>query len=107
MKEEDTPSLLRYSEGKSDPFATVRIHGNLGKLQSGKRIEIEKVPVPIKVGEMLDRLSTIFGLEIRRDSTLVLLNGVEANVLEDLDTIITEGDEVSLVPMFHGGQTSA
>jgi molybdopterin converting factor small subunit len=48
-------------------------------------------------------LSKSFGIEIRRDSTLVLVNGVEANALLDLDTIVVRGDEVSLIPMFHGG----
>lgn len=104
MKDAGTPNPLLSSEEKSKPFATVRIHGNLGKLRNGRSVGTEKVTVPIKVGELLEELSRSFSLELRRDSTLVLVNGVEANALQDLDTVIAEGDEVALVPMFHGGE---
>jgi molybdopterin converting factor small subunit len=105
MKEESTPSRLQSFEEENDVnlYATVRIYGNLGKRSDGKRVISEKVRVPIRVEELLALLSSSYGLEIRRDSTLVLVNGVEANALEDLDTLIVSGDEVSLVPMFHGG----
>ena len=101
MKGGDTPSHLQsFDETDS---ATVRIHGSLGKLSDGRKVEFEKVLVPVSVGDILSNLSKILGAEIRRDSTLVLVNGVEANALSDLDTIVVAGDEVSLIPMFHGG----
>ncbi|MDG6907340.1 MAG: MoaD/ThiS family protein [Nitrososphaerota archaeon] len=40
---------------------------------------------------------------MRRDSTLIIVNGVEARALEDLETEIVSGDEIVLLPMFHGG----
>ena len=103
MKEGGTPSRLLSSEEKNEAFATITIHGSLGKLRDGTKLETERVSAPIKIGELLEKLSSMHGLEFRRDSTLVLVNGVEANVLQDLDTVVNEGDQVSLVPMFHGG----
>jgi len=108
MKEGDTPSHLQFSEerkNEKEQFATIRFHGNLGKLENGKRLEEKKVAVPIKIGQILVELQSDIGIELRRDSTLILVNGVEANALEDLETVIVQGDEVALVPMFHGGES--
>jgi molybdopterin converting factor small subunit len=57
----------------------------------------------MKLGSVLEALEKDYGLELPRESTLVIVNGVEARALEDLDTVIRSGDEVVLVPMFHGG----
>lgn len=94
---------MQSSDESGKAFATVRLHGNLGKQSNGKRLETEKVSAPIKVGDLLAELSSSYNLDLRRASTLVLVNGVEANALDDLETVVKEGDEVSLVPMFHGG----
>ena len=104
MKDEGTQSRSQFSGEKSNSaFAFLRIHGSLGKTTDGKRIEREIIAVPQTVGELLESLSNRFGIQVRRDSTLVLVNGVEANALRDLDTVIQDGDQVALVPMFHGG----
>ncbi len=103
MKEDVIPSPLPFSEVKSSSFATIRLMGNLGKMGNGKRLDVEKIAAPLTVGRLLEELQRSTGLEFRRDSTLVLVNGVEANALQDLDTLVVGGDEVALVPMFHGG----
>jgi molybdopterin converting factor small subunit len=104
MKEDVTPSPLQSSEEKSSSFATIRLMGNLGKLGNGRRLDVEKIATPLTVGRLLEELQKSTGLEFRRDSTLVLVNGVEANALQDLDTLVVGEDEVALVPMFHGGE---
>lgn len=38
-----------------------------------------------------------------RPNALVLLNGREISVLKGLETIISDGDEVTLIPVAHGG----
>ncbi len=38
-----------------------------------------------------------------RPNALILLNGREINVLKGLETEIQDGDEVTLVPVSHGG----
>jgi molybdopterin converting factor small subunit len=103
MKEGDTQNPWPSSGETGDSFATIRLVGNLGKLEDGERLDTEKVAAPLTVGQLLKELQRSYGLEFRRDSTLVLVNGVEANALQDLDTLIQGGDEVALVPMFHGG----
>jgi len=103
MKEGDTPNLSQSFEEPGSEFAIVRIHGSLGKLSNARKLEVERVQVPVRIRDILSSISKSFGIEIRRDSTLVLVNGVEANALLDLDTIVVHGDEVSLIPMFHGG----
>ncbi len=36
-------------------------------------------------------------------NTLILVNGIEAHNLEGVKTIIEEGDELTLIPVIHGG----
>jgi molybdopterin converting factor small subunit len=103
MKADDIQNPSQYSAEKNEQFATVRIVGNLARSSSGKRQDTLKIDVPVKVGSLLEALSRLHGLTLPRESTLVLVNGVEANALEDLDTIIQAGDQVFLVPMIHGG----
>lgn len=38
-----------------------------------------------------------------RPNTLILVNGKEIGVLKGLETEIKEGDEVTLIPVSHGG----
>jgi molybdopterin converting factor small subunit len=103
MKEELTPSLSQSSEGQETSFAYVKVLGSIGKTAEGKKLNSVSIKAPLKVGELLDCLTKSYGLDLRRDSTLVLVNGVEANALDDLETVVQAGDRVDLVPMFHGG----
>ncbi|MDG6996521.1 MAG: MoaD/ThiS family protein [Nitrososphaerota archaeon] len=84
--------------------ATVRILGNLARLPNGQRLHEVVIEAPIRVKDLLILLKEKKGVEVRRDSTLILVNGVEANALDDLDTEIEAGFEIVLVPMFHGGR---
>jgi molybdopterin synthase sulfur carrier subunit len=43
------------------------------------------------------------GFDDPRLNALILLNGKEINVLEGLETKIHEGDEITLIPIAHGG----
>jgi molybdopterin converting factor small subunit len=103
MKADDILNPSQYSAEKNEAVATVRIMGNLARSSSGKRQDTLKIDVPIRVGSLLEELAELHGLTLPRESTLVLINGVEANALEDLDTVIQAGDQVFLVPMIHGG----
>jgi molybdopterin converting factor small subunit len=103
MKAEDTRSPSQFSEDKSDGVATVRVYGSLVRDAHGKKLSSLDVETPMKVEELLKTLGKLHGLALQRENTLILVNGIEANVLDDLDTLIRAGDEVSLVPMIHGG----
>jgi molybdopterin converting factor small subunit len=103
MKEDGIQNPSRFSAEKSEGFATVKIVGNLARSPAGNRHDTIHVSTPMKIGSLLESLSQSHGLVLPRESTLVLVNGVEANALEDLETIVHEGDEVFLVPMIHGG----
>ncbi len=88
----------------ADPArASVRLIGNLGRLQNGSRIEFEYVTTPTKLGSVIGLLNQKYSLSLKRENTLVLVNGVEANALDDLETVIKGGDEIVFLPMFHGG----
>jgi MoaD family protein len=42
-------------------------------------------------------------LEDPRPNALILVNGREISVLNDLETTLKDGDEIVLVPVVHGG----
>jgi len=41
--------------------------------------------------------------EIASSNTLILVNGKDISVLDGLETLLKDGDEVTLVPVLHGG----
>ena len=104
MKEEDIQSRSQSSARNLSGYASVKIVGNLGRMPNREKIDKVKVVAPVRLGLLVSLLQREHNLELRRDSTLIMVNGVEARALEDLETNILPGDEVVLVPMFHGGK---
>ncbi len=103
MREEDTQrDSLSFAKTRSES-ALIRIMGNLGRMPDGVRVDGDVVNTPVKLGFLLETLHGKYKLDLRRDSTLIIINGVEARALDDLETVVVSGDEVVLVPMFHGG----
>jgi molybdopterin converting factor small subunit len=84
-------------------FASVKLLGNLSKSSDGKKLSVQTVDVPVKLSKIIAIMNERHGLEIARENVLILVNGVEANALEDLDTIVGSTDQVVFIPMFHGG----
>ena len=82
--------------------ATVRLLGNLCNV-GGTKLGKQHIETPVSLRGIVDILKSAYGIDLHRDSTLVLVNGVEANALQDLETMVNSGDEVVFVPMFHGG----
>lgn len=103
MKEESIRSESQSSEKSFEGLVTVRIMGNLGKTSGGQKVETEIVNPPIKLESAIRILKEKYDLDLRRDNTLVIINGVEARALDDLETILVAGDDVVFVPMIHGG----
>lgn len=83
--------------------AEIRVIGSLGRLPNGESLHSVVIQTPKCLRDVLSELRKRYGVELRRDSLLVLINGVEANALEDLDTVLNAEDIVVLIPMFHGG----
>ncbi len=107
-REGDTPNLSPFSEEDrsimvGDSLATVRLVGNLCNTADGKKLATFSAQAPVRLAEMIRGLQEKYRLDLRRDNILILVNGVEANALDDLETIIHPNDLVVLLPMFHGG----
>ena len=103
MKEGDIQNQSQSSAITPSGFATVKIVGNLSLTPRRGKIDKVTVSAPVKLESLITDLQRKCELELRRDSTLIMVNGVEARALEDLETVVLPGDEVVLVPMFHGG----
>jgi molybdopterin converting factor small subunit len=41
--------------------------------------------------------------EVYRLNSLILVNGIEISVLKGLDTKLANGDEITFIPVIHGG----
>jgi molybdopterin converting factor small subunit len=80
---------------------------------SGNNIITLKLEQPI-VRKVIQKLGDSLSVEARRllvdpelndprPNVLILINGKEIGVLKGLETEIKEGDEVTLIPVSHGG----
>ncbi len=79
--------------------------------ENEKVIEISKEAT---VGDLLRLILTTYSKRITtflfeednksvRNDILILINDVDMNVLEGIDTVLSEEDEVTLMPIAHGG----
>jgi MoaD family protein len=79
--------------------------------ENEKVIEINKEAT---VGDLLRLILTTYGKNMTtllfeednksvRDDILILINDVDMGVLEGVDTVLSEEDEVTLMPIAHGG----
>lgn len=73
-------------------------------------VKLEKPATVRKAIEKLTEASSEFKralvdseLEDPRPNALILVNGKEISVLQELETDVEDGDEIILVPVSHGG----
>ena len=66
------------------------------------------------IGSAVQSLAKLFPIELRRllidpelndprPNALILLNGREISALKGLETPVSDGDEITLIPVSHGG----
>jgi len=90
----------------------VRLLGTYRGFSGKSRISL-KIPQPT-VKSMIQKLVDSLSAEAKRllidpelndprPNALILVNGKEISVLKGLETTIEEGDEVTLIPVSHGG----
>ncbi len=84
--------------------ATLKLLGNLSRLSDGSKLNLEEIEVPATLRTAMEKLRVKYGIELKRENILVLINGVEANALDDLETVLGDSDEIVFLPMFHGGK---
>jgi len=82
--------------------------GSLGKSQLSLRLEqatVRNVIQTLAASLPTEAKRLLIDTELNdpRPNALILLNGKEINVLKGLETEIREGDEVTLIPISHGG----
>ena len=83
------------------------------KWAAGKEQQEIEAPASINVGELLERLAvnssrmkSILGENIitnSRSNMIILINEVEIGLLKGLDTGLSDGDTLTLIPTAHGG----
>lgn len=104
-------SHLSYSHKKPSEFASnmttdsarLRLFGNISKSKNGKRVEEEQLNAPQILREIIAKLQEKLETPLHREELLILVNGVEVNSLDDLDTQIRIGDVIEILPIYHGG----
>lgn len=81
---------------------------------TGKQQLLIKAEKPASVRAAVQKLADLFSPEFRRalidpelgdprPNALILVNGKEISVLEGLETELSEGDELIIIPVSHGG----
>ncbi len=84
----------------------VRLFGSLRPVNAPGEIEVE-LPVDSKMIDLIETFSKdypeVAGTLRNTSMSLIMLGGIEVGNLEGLETKISEGSEVVLVPVTHGG----
>lgn len=86
--------VLRKSAGKEKTKVVLEKPANIKNLIQKL---IEKLPKEFEES-LLDA-----ELKDPRPNALILINGKEINILNGLETILKEGDEITFIPVTHGG----
>ncbi|MFA5365518.1 MAG: MoaD/ThiS family protein [Candidatus Bathyarchaeia archaeon] len=92
---------------------TVKFLGIFQRLTGQKIFQIP-LQEPATVKQVIEKLSETFSQEFKqtlldsqlndpRPNALILVAGKEISVCQGLETPVTGGDEIVLVPMVHGG----
>ena len=90
----------------------VRFIATLRHLLGVKSVDLE-IPCPMKLIDILNLLAEKYGEKFRKsvfdeggkvkEEFLILVNDAEISVLNGLNTEISDGDTVTLLPTIHGG----
>jgi molybdopterin converting factor small subunit len=67
------------------------------------RIKGESIEAPVRLYDAIRELESRQHLKLPDHSLLILVNGVESSILGGPDAIVNDGDDVVIIPMFHGG----
>ena len=91
----------------------VRMYGVFRKISGVRELDLSLKRRQMKLKEVLDELcqrfpgllNVLFDSELNdpRPNTLIIVNGREIGVLNGLESLITEEDEIALIPVLHGG----
>ena len=84
----------------------VKLVGGAKKSFDSDQFQIEKSD--ISVNELLDHLLKIKPSntsELDIENLLIAINGSDSSAMNGKDTIISDGDVVSIIPVIHGGST--
>jgi len=91
---------------------SVKLVGAFRHFSGTEELELDsKVPTSVDalINELVKKVPEIEQslidrqLENPRPNALILVNGIEIGVLDDMETKIKDGDEIVLVPVVHGG----
>jgi len=91
----------------------VRLVGILGGLLRKQKLRLG-IGEPAVVGSVIAQISAKLGKGLKpallapgsedpRSNLLVLLNGADVNLGRGLKTPLSDGDIITLIPLFHGG----
>ena len=92
---------------------TVRLLGVFQGISGIKQLRVE-FGRPVTLGKVIQRLVELLSPEFRRmlidpelsdprPNAIILVNGTEIGVFTGLETTVSDGDEIVLIPISHGG----
>ena len=91
---------------------TLRFIGSLRSMAGKSKFALDfenGVPLSEAIKKIVDKLPKLRRVlidsehESTASNTLILVNGKDISVLDGLETLLKDGDEVTLVPILHGG----
>jgi len=83
---------------------TIKLLGGAKKAIGSSSLVYEKPTASIaEIVSFLQRNATTSYENLKCDNILVVINGVESSALSGNETLVEQGDIVTIVPIVHGG----
>jgi molybdopterin converting factor small subunit len=82
----------------------IRLLGNCKKVMGFSSLLLEKQSASInEIVSFLERSALESKANFSRDNHLLVVNGVDSSLLDTNESLIQNGDTVTVVPIVHGG----
>lgn len=82
----------------------IRLLGSCKKIIGCSSLAYEKHPTSInEIVSYLDKSASANGTDFSPDNILVVVNGVDSSILDANESLVQDGDIVTVVPIIHGG----
>jgi len=82
----------------------IRLLGSYKKAMGCSSLELKKRSASInEIVSFLGRYVSRYDSDFRRDNFLIVVNGIDSSLLDTNESLVKDGDIVTVIPIIHGG----
>jgi molybdopterin converting factor small subunit len=82
----------------------IRLLGRYKKVMGCSSLKYKKHPASInEIVSFLDGSASGYNTVFKRDNFLIVVNGIDSSLLDANESLVRDGDIVTVIPIIHGG----